>query len=225
MARAKIDTDKLYVYFHTLRKDDLLDLLERAVDLLPRTRIAALVEGYVDLDELKPESKATGRLLEAVKAFDAASRRGEYYQDFNVNSRNFMDMSRGTETWIAECNRLLDRCAAAAGRGKHAEAREAFELIFDLLRDIDACRDDIIFFADEAGSWQVGVDWEAVLPSWLGCLAETAATPETFAEAAIATIDELDSYDRDKHLKAARRVASPAQRKALQDLARQSVKR
>ena len=56
MARAKIDTDKLRVYFRTLRKDDLLDLLERAVDLLPRTRIAALVEGYVDLDDLKPES-------------------------------------------------------------------------------------------------------------------------------------------------------------------------
>lgn len=25
---------------------------------------------------------------------------------------------------------------------------------------------DVIFFADEGGSWQVGVDWERVLPPW-----------------------------------------------------------
>jgi hypothetical protein len=32
---------------------------------------------------------------------------------------------------------------------------------------------DVIFFADEGGSWQVGVDWERVLPPWFG--AERAA--------------------------------------------------
>ena len=224
MARAKIDTDKLRVYFQNLRKDDLLDLLERAVDLLPRTRLAALVEGYVDLNDLKPESKAAGRLLEAVKAFDKASRRGDYREDFNVNSKNYMNMSRGTRTWITECNRLLDRCVAAAGKGKHAETREAFELIFDLLRRIDDGYDDIVFFADEAGSWQVGVDWDAVLPAWLGCLAET-APPDEFAEATITTVEEFSSYRRDKHLKEARRVSSPAQRKALRARARQSARR
>jgi len=214
MAKAKIDTDKLRVHFHTLRKDDLLALLKRAVDLLPRTRLAALVEGYVDLDDLKPESKATGRLLEAVEAFDAASRRGDYREDFNVNSKNYMNKSRGTRTWIAECNRLLDRCIGAAVKGKHAEAREAFELIFALLRRMDEGYDDIIFFADEGGSWQVGVDWESVLPAWLSCLAATAA-PEDFAEAATRTIEEFSSYDKDRYLKEARRVAGPDQLKAI----------
>ena len=223
MAKAKIDTDKLRVYFRTLRKDDLLDLLERAVDLLPRTRLAALLEGYVDLDDLKPESKATGRLLEAVKEFDSASRRGDYYEGFNVNSKNYMNKSSGTRTWIAECNRLLDRCVAAAGKSKHAEAREAFELIFALLRRIDDGYEDIIFFADEAGSWQVGVDWESVLPAWLKCLAET-APPEAFVEAAITTIEEFSSYDKGRHMKEARRVASPAQRKALRSRLGQGAK-
>jgi hypothetical protein len=70
----------------------------------------------------------------------------------------------------------------------------------------------------------VGVDWDEVLPSWLRCMAET-ASPGAFAEAAITTIEEFSSYNRDKHLKEARRVASPEQRKALRDRERQSAKR
>lgn len=224
MAKTTIDPDKVRVFFHTLGKEALIDLLDRAVDLLPSTRLTALVEGYMDLDDLRPESQSAGGLLEAVKAFDVASRRGDYFEDFTVNSRNFMDQSRGTQTWIAECQRLLDRCVAAAGKGKHAEAREAFELIFDLLRDIDACMDDIIFFADEGGSWQVGVAWETVLPAWLKCLAEV-ASPEEFAALAIATIEEFSSHDRGKHMKEARRVASREQRKALEARKRQREKR
>ena len=224
MAKAKIDTDKLRVFFHTLRKDDLLGLLGRAVDILPRTRLAALVEGYVDLEDLRPESRDAGGLLQAVKTFDTASRRGDYREDFDVNSRNYMNKSRGTQTWIAECNRLLVRCVAAAGRGKHAETWEAFELIFDLLRKLDAGEDDIIFFADEGGSWQVGVDWESVLPAWLKCLAET-ASPEVFAEAAITAIEEFSSYHRDRHMKEASRVASLEQHKALMAQGRRGAKR
>jgi hypothetical protein len=42
--------------------------------------------------------------------------------------------------------------------------------------------DEVIFFADEAGSWQVGVDWRTVFPAYFaayfGCLAEAAAADE-----------------------------------------------
>ena len=38
----------------------------------------------------------------------------------------------------------------------------------------------MVFFADEGGSWQVGVDWKSVLPADFRCLAETAG-PEEFA--------------------------------------------
>ncbi len=43
------------------------------------------------------------------------------------------------------------------------EAKEGFEILFSLLHKIDESPDDIIFFADEAGEWQVGVEWEKVL--------------------------------------------------------------
>lgn len=212
------------VFFHTLRKEDLIHLLDRAVDLIPRTRLAALVEDYVDLNSLRLESRAAGGLLGAIRAFDAASRQGDYFEDFNVNSKNYMNKSRGTQTWIADCSRLLDNCVTAAGKGRHAEALEGFELIFALLRRIDEGHDDIIFFADEGGSWQVGVYWDTVLAAWLKCLAQT-ATPEAFVEAAVTTIDEFSSHRRDKHLKEARRVASPEQRKALRARQRQGAER
>ena len=62
-----------------------------------------------------------------------------------------------------------------------ADVRQAFEIIFGLLDHIDECLDDVIFFADEAGSWQVGVDWNKVLSSWFGVLSATAG-PEEYAE-------------------------------------------
>ena len=62
-----------------------------------------------------------------------------------------------------------------------AEVRQAFDIIFGLLDRIDECREDIIFFADEAGAWQVGVHWEKVLPPWFKVLSAT-AEPEEYAQ-------------------------------------------
>ncbi len=62
-----------------------------------------------------------------MKAFEQASLRGEYYEDFNVNSKNFMDKSKGTRAWISECRRCLDRCVAQAKTDDPADVREAFE--------------------------------------------------------------------------------------------------
>lgn len=87
--------------------------------------------------------------------------------------------------------------------------------LFGLLRHIDEGNDDIVFFADEGGSWQVGVDWAKVFPCWFACLAATAA-PEEYARQALAAVDELEKFHRDKHLATARRIATPEQRNALQ---------
>jgi hypothetical protein len=42
---------------------------------------------------------------------------------------------------------------------------QAFEIVFGLLDHIDECQDDVVFFADEGGSCQIGFDWEKVLPA------------------------------------------------------------
>ncbi len=133
----------------------MLVLLERAIRLVPKTRLPALVEGYVEPPGSCRDEPGGEELLDEVQAFSSESLRGDYHESFAVNSRNWMTMSEGTKRWIDKCNRLLDRCVAQARRGG-SDVRESFDLLFGLLRQLDDGRDDIVFFADEAGSWLRG---------------------------------------------------------------------
>jgi hypothetical protein len=194
-------------------------MLDDAIDLLPQSKVVKLVGQYLDVTKLRPDAKAKGTLLAEVQAFERASLKGEYYElqrelEDAPSCMLGLETSTGTRAWIAECRRLLGRCIEAK-KVPPAEARDAFERIFGLLRHIDEGHDDVVFFADEGGSWQVGVDWATVFPCWFACLAATAA-PEEYARQALAAVDELEKFHRDKHLATARRIATPEQRKALQ---------
>ena len=101
-------------------------------------------------------------------------------------------------------------------KGDAAEIREAIEIIVGLLRYIDECHDDILFFADEGGVWQVGVDWNKVLPALFLCLSRT-MEPEDYARRVVEVVNEFDKYRRGVHLAAARRLGTVAQRRALRD--------
>ena len=160
-----------------------------------------------------PGGKGRG-LRGAIRKFQEASLRGDYYESFRVDSRNYMEKSNGTEDWIAECNRLLDRCTKAAKARRFVEAREGFEILFSVLRKLEDSPEDIIFFADEAGLWQVGVEWESVLPAFFRSLAAT-AEPEEYAQEAMKAIEDFADNDRKRYLAAAHRSAKPAQRRAL----------
>lgn len=214
MAATPIDRDKLRAFVRKQDGEALLVFLDRAIDLLPKTKLAKLVEGYARADRFRPDGSSPTGLVDVVKRFHAASLRREYYEDFMVNSRNCTSKSRGTQAWIAECHRLTDLSLAAVKKGEHAEAREGLELIFDLLRQIDEYRIDIIFIADEHGSWQVGVDWRTVLPAWFRCVARTASAAE-YAGSVRGIIDEFAAYDAQYLLDAARRAGTKEQRAAL----------
>ena len=209
----RIDRDKLRSAVCRLDSDCIRNMLDDALGLLPPTKLAELAEPYVNLASLQA-TKTAGGLLTEVKAFEKASRARKYYESFAVNSKNYMEMSGGTRAWIAECRRLLDRCVKASGKGKPKETCDAFELLFALLARIDDCMDDIVFFADEGGSWQVGVDWPKVLPAWFACLAANAG-PDEYARRVIDRVDRYARYDRDTHLTTAASLASAAQAKAL----------
>lgn len=88
------------------------------------------------------------------------------------------------------------------------------DLLFELLAEIDTGNDEIIFFADEGGSWQVGLDDEKVLSAYFSSLAAT-ATPEEYANSVRNLIEERGAYNHDKFLKSARKAANATQRKAL----------
>lgn len=209
-----IDRDKLRAALRKLGNDRIYAMLGDAIGLLPPSKLVKLAERYFDAKSLDADPENNASLLAQVKTFEKASLASEYYENFAVNSKSYREMSGGTRAWIAECQRLLDRCVAATKTGDHTETREAIETIFGLLRHIDECLDDIVFFADEAGSWQVGVDWGKVLPAWFVCLSAT-TDPEEYARRAIEVVGEFAEYNRDKHLAVAGRKATPAQRKAL----------
>ena len=74
--------------------------------------------------------------------------RGDYYESFNVNSKNYMDTSKGTDAFMVEFERLIDKCIRASAKGRSSTVPEAFELLFALLRRLDRDPDSVVFFAD-----------------------------------------------------------------------------
>jgi hypothetical protein len=198
---------------------------ERAIELVPRARLAALVGDVVRLDELTKTKPGAMPLLAEIRKFHEASMRGDYYESFAVSSKNCMDMSEGTEAFMAEFDRLVDKCIRAVeAQEPRAPLRESFELLFGLLRYIDECNDDVIFFADEGGAWQVDVDWRAALPAYFRCLADT-ASPDEFAREVHRAIRDFAEYERPRHITAARRVASAEQKAAMRRLRREDLDR
>ncbi len=153
-------------------------------------------------------------LLGRVRRFETESLASRYYQAFDVNWKNCTKKSAGTTSWMSTFRRLLDECALAARRGDPAEVLQAFDILFGLLDKIDEFRVEIIFFADEGGSWQVGVDWDRVLPSWFAVLAAT-ADPAEYAQRVGKLVDHHCGHKRDNVIAAATRAATPEQRAAL----------
>lgn len=212
----QIDRDKLRNAIRELDDACLHQMLFDAIDLLPPTKLRKLARKYVDSNRLRPAvGPSTNATLRAeVKRFEKASLAGDYYQSFNVNSKNYMQQSARTSAWIAEYRRLLHRCVSDAKTGEAAEVREAMDVLFGLLDRIDRSPEEVIFFADEGGSWQVGVNWDGVLPAWFKVLSATAPAEE-YAARILELLSHHYRHGRDKMLVIARREATPPQRAAL----------
>ena len=215
----QIDRDKLRAKVRKLRSEYVFFMLDDAIELLPPAKLYKIAKKYLDLKRLRPDAERARRpsMLTDVRRFEKASLTGRYYESFGVNSKNYRQQSAGTSAWIAEYLRLVDRCVMNAKKGNPAEVREAMDILFGLLNHIDKGRDDIIFFADEGGSWQVGVDWAKVLTVWFNVLSAT-AEPEEYAEQITALLSCHYRYGRDKMLAIARRTATTHQRKALAEV-------
>ncbi|MBV8887275.1 MAG: hypothetical protein JO235_25225 [Chroococcidiopsidaceae cyanobacterium CP_BM_RX_35] len=219
MARKRIDWETLEPTLRKRKKEELLKVLRDAYQTLSASDVVSVFGAYVDfttLDLQSPRSQgmAPNRLLAAVQNFHNQSLAGQYYESFQVNSQNFMEKSEGTELWISECNQLFDKCVELSAQGHHAEVHAAMDLLFELLAQLDIGNDEIIFFADEAGSWQVGINDEKVLPTYFTTLAAV-AKPEDYALRVMEIIKQHGSYASEKFSEVARKVANEAQREAL----------
>jgi hypothetical protein len=226
MARnpVEIDRHKLRREIRKLPNEYIYYLLDEAIDLLPPAKLHKIAKKYLDLKRvcLDVVNEAKTSLLTDVKLFEKASLAGDYYESFDVNSRNCTQQSNGTSAWIASYHRLLDRCLTNSRSSDPKEVGEAMDILFCLLDRIDECNDDILFFADEGGSWQVGVDWPRVLPVWFQ-VRSAIDEPEEYARRITALISHHYQYGRDKMLAIARRIATPHQRKALDEITRGPV--
>ena len=98
-----------------------------------------------------------------------------------------------------------------------ANVRRAFDILFDLLDRFDDADDRMVFFADEGGSWMVGIDWKQVLPAWFRVLSAT-ADPAEYVQRFEAFVGRYCNYQRAELLGEARQVATPSQRKELAEL-------
>lgn len=196
MAEQVIDRATIRAALRNLRNEDIYYILGEALEMLPLAKAQKLIKRHIDLSQFQRDSQKPKNLLEEIKDFQKPSLRGDYYESFDVNWKNCTEVSKGTRAWIFEFNHLLNRCISAVKKEDKGEIREAMEICFGLLRYIDERPDDIIFFADEAGSWQVGVDWNKVLTGYFRCLAAT-AQPDEYASRVIAIVNEFDRHSSD----------------------------
>lgn len=220
MKRPAIDFERLRGALRRMTRGSLLMIAERAIEIVPRAKLRALVGDMLEIEHAGEGKGGVAPLLEEVRRFHDASLRGAHYDSFDVNSKNFMTKSEGTEAFLAAFDRLLGKCVRAAAKRPRQAVRDAFELLFALWRRIDAEPDKIVFFADEGGAWQLGVDWGVVLPAYFRCLADGASGDE-FARGIDRAIADFANHDRARHLAAARRVASAEQKVALRRLSTQ----
>ncbi len=212
----QIDREKLRAIVRKMGNELIFSMLDDAIEVLPEAGLREIFGKYIDVNSRCPVEglAANMRLLDQVRAFEKESRAGEYYESFNVNSRNCTQLSAGTIAWIAKCRRLLDRWVESADKMDPQEARAAVDVIFALFLRIDEGFDDIIFFADEGGSWQVGVDWKKVFPAWFKVLSAT-SKPEEYAARVWEMLSSHYTYGRKEMLTIASQTATRDQREAL----------
>ncbi len=210
----RIDRDKVRNEVRRLDGTGLRVWLDRAIEMLPDEAFPALIADYVHLRDVLADEATQPDLLGSIRAFHSESMAGRYYQSFNVNSRNCMEKSRGTEIFIAEHSRLVEACLRAEPAGDLETVAEGLELLIDLMREIDRSERDIVFFADEAGSWQAGVLWDRVLPAWFRSLSPKTDAHE-WAETIVDALNDFAGHQMAELLAAARHAGTPEQRAAL----------
>jgi hypothetical protein len=209
-----IDREKLRTAIRKMGGEYIFYMLDDAITLLPEAKLRKLIENYLDATEFHLNGTQKQNLLADAKAFQEASLSGSYYNRAASHSKNGEENPIETLAWIADCRRLLDRCTKQAAKHNAAEVCQAFEIVFGLLDHIDECEDDVVFFADEGGSWQMDIDWEKVLPAWFSVLSAS-VEPAEYARRIDAILNRHYADGRAKMLSVARGIANLEQRQTL----------
>lgn len=215
MARVDIDLHRVNLALTTWDRDALHSLALDLLAAVPKTRQAAVLKRHLALDSLRAHPRPAQSALAEVKRFHEAALGREYFEPFQVNSKNYMSQSIGTQNFIAEYHRQAKQVAQQASAGADAQACEGFSLLLDLHSRVDDI-EDIIFLADEHGAWQIGCDWKALIPLWLSSL-QRVSDPAHYADTVLEMVEGL-GYGKPAGLEEmAFDHASPEQQRELRD--------
>src|SRR3954454_12937212 len=124
------------------KKAALLELLEQAFyEMEPKQQRAV----FGELTKKPPTAKAKGaELLEEVVEFDRDSRARQYYQSFNINSKNFNHIPDKTDEWFDRLGDLLTETSKLTRQGDHATAVGCFDRLCALIETMED-GDSIVF--------------------------------------------------------------------------------
>ena len=208
-----IDPTRLEAALDLLDRDELHAMLSDALNNLAKRKLTKVVRDHLDIEELTRYAPSHATLLTDIETFHAETLAGKHYDSFNVNSKNYMEMSNGTKRWIARHGELVSTCVNAVKDEPGPELGRALTLLLDLLVRIDDGRSDV-FFADEAGSFQVIMSWMPPLKAWIQCIAGS-DSPEVYAAKVCLMVAKIGEYDSAGVMTAARKHGTPDQRKAL----------
>lgn len=173
MTEHEIDSNTLRAELRALPRGTLLLIAERAIELITRDQLDVLLGDIVQINEGpmepgsdEPASIVGTSLLGEVRSFHDGVMNGEFYEHVEINNTGRQEQSGGTDAFIAEFDRLMRSCVRASeddiepdvGDSFAHEVRRCFELLFALLRRIDKGNDDVLDFADDGSSLDVGVN-------------------------------------------------------------------
>ena len=217
MSGGKLDLQRIRRAIRGSGNETIFFLLDDALSLLPPAKLRQLLAQYMKPEQFVSDVAVKQDILAEVQAFQKACLAGEYYEAFDVNSKNCTQSSLGTLAWIADFRRLLFNCVEQSKKRNGSNLRRAFDILFDLLNRFDDADDRMVFFADEGGSWMVGIDWNQVLPACFRVLAAT-ADPAKYARRFETFVGRHCNFQRAELLAEARQIATPSQRKELAEL-------
>jgi hypothetical protein len=222
-----MDKTRLFQLLSDQDNTFLLDLLRTAYEQMnpdQRRRVFAdLLDKLPPAPEPPPAPVDGEVLLEQIEDFRRESLAGAYYEPFNVNSKNWMHVPRGTQKWFARLGDLLQDSCQLTVQQDHLGAVVCFGILYELI-DAMECGKEIVF-GDEIGSWMIPGDAKQYVAAYLTSLAAT-ATPEEFTAAALPLVrrDSWQSF-ADQVYPSAVRVANEAQRAHLEaEIQRQNVR-
>ena len=97
-----LDHDRAWKVLCRLEREGLLILMARALKVVPVEALGSVFSQYAHPHELgDAELPEPTPLLATIREFTEAALRGEYFEDFQVNSRNCTAKSGGTQEFGA----------------------------------------------------------------------------------------------------------------------------